>query len=700
MRRALPLLLLLSVTLSACKSGTAGRVVSVTVQPNAANVVLGTTLQLHATVIESFDQVVYWSVVGGAANGTVSATGLYTPPATVPTPPQVTVLATSQRDRTKSAPAILTISAQPLTITILVSPGTPSIPSFGTQQFSAMVSGSTNTAVTWQVQGVTGGSRATGFISTSGFYVAPGGPRVTSDGLGGATTTTLTVTALSQADNISFGSATVTIVPGNQSRQAGPVSLGTSGGNALDSIVTGGNLFCCGGTLGSLVSRNGSQFILSNTHVVARSDAALLGESILQPGLIDTNCDKTRGTPVATLSQFANLETESKSASAANVDAAIAQVLPGAVDPSGNILYLGATADANNVPQPGAPHVGVGLPPTVGMAVAKSGRTTGLTCSSVMTTNIAVSVDYTKNCDGSGASFTVTYDNQVQMGSDFSAHGDSGSLIVTQSTADPVALLYAGSDTDTLANPVAPVLSFFASGGHALSFVGGAAHPVIGCTLPTAPQSGSKTTQAATLTADVLQNAITARDAHAPELLAFPQVQALGVGSSYDNPAEPAIVFFVIKGLPHSNLPAQVDGVRTRIVEADLFPRRGSLSADDTALNEQSAAPPQLVYSISDAEFTRAKLVHAAHSAALMQQPAIQGVGITSSVDSPGEAALMIFLVRGAAHNPIPPLIDGLRTRLRESSHFRAGLGTAPLSRACSLPSTKPNQDRQSQPHS
>src|SRR4029077_7197544 len=203
-----------------------------------------------------------------------------------------------------------------------------------------------------------------------------------------------------------------------------------------------------------------------------------------------------------------------------------------------------------------------------------------------------------------------------------------------------------------------------------------------------APQSGSKTAQAATLTADVLQNAITTRDAHAPELLAFPQVQALGVGSSYDNPAEPAIVFFVTKGMPHSNLPAQADGVRTRIVEADLFPRRGSLSEDDAALNEQSAAPPQLVYSISDAEFTRAKLVHAAHSAALMQQPAVQGVGITSSVDSPGEAALMIFLVRGAAHNPIPPLIDGLRTRLRESSHFRAGLGTAPLSRACSLPST------------
>jgi uncharacterized protein (DUF1800 family) len=45
--------------------------------------------------------------------------------------------------------------------------GTPS-------QFSATVSNSTNTAVTWQVNGVTGGSTAAGTISAAGLYTPPG----------------------------------------------------------------------------------------------------------------------------------------------------------------------------------------------------------------------------------------------------------------------------------------------------------------------------------------------------------------------------------------------------------------------------------------------------------------------------------------------------------------------------------------------
>jgi len=38
----------------------------------------------------------------------------------------------------------------------------------------------------------------------------------------------------------------------------------------------------------------------------------------------------------------------------------------------------------------------------------------------------------------------------------------------------------------------------------------------------------------------------------------------------------------------------------------------------------------------------------------------------------------MIFVIRGVAHDPIPPVIDGLRTRVRESSPFRAGFGDTP----------------------
>ena len=69
----------------------------------------------------------------------------------------------------------------------------------------------------------------------------------------------------------------------------------------------------------------------------------------------------------------------------------------------------------------------------------------------------------------------------------------------------------------------------------------------------------------------------------------------------------------------------------------------------------------------------------------------VQGVGVTSSMDSPGEAALMIFVIRGVTHAPIPPVIDGLRTRVRESSRFRAGYrGYEPRGAACRVPAARP----------
>lgn len=284
--------------------------------------------------------------------------------------------------------------------------------------------------------------------------------------------------------------------------------------------------------------------------------------------------------------------------------------------------------------------------------------------------------------------FSETFTNQVMVaGGSFSAAGDSGSLIVTQNTADPVALLFAGSDTDTVGNPVSDVLNFFQSGGNSLTFVGGAAHQVIGCTLPVKPASATLTVPISTASAEGLQKATGARDAHAAELLAHPEVQAVGVGASYDDPGETAILLFVNQGQSPRNLPAAADGIRTRIIEGELFSRRGVLSAEESATLEQSAALPQLVYSISDAEIARAKMVHEAHVDELMKIDGVQGVGITSSADSPGDAALMIFLIRGVAHPAIPPLIDGLRTRVRESSRFRAGFGDSQPKGGCSVPS-------------
>ena len=169
------------------------------------------------------------------------------------------------------------------------------------------------------------------------------------------------------------------------------------------------------------------------------------------------------------------------------------------------------------------------------------------------------------------------------------------------------------------------------------------------------------------------------------ELLGYPEVQAVGVGASYDNPGEPAILLFVTKEQPRTNLPAVLDGVRTRIVEGEVFSQHGLLSTEASAALEQSAAPPQLVYSIPESEVARAKVVHAAHVDELMKMNGVQGVGITSSVDSPGEAALMIFLIEGMPHPAIPSVIDGLRTRIRVSSRFQAGLESNGSQRACSV---------------
>src|SRR4029077_12330528 len=137
MKRALSLVCIVLVTALAtgCKSGTAGKVISVQVSPTDVNVVISTTLQFSATVTDTSNRVVTWSVVGGSANGTISTTGLYTAPATVPSPPLVTIMAVSAKDRTKSGSAQVTITttAGPSNVTVSVSPVAPSVAAFGTQ---------------------------------------------------------------------------------------------------------------------------------------------------------------------------------------------------------------------------------------------------------------------------------------------------------------------------------------------------------------------------------------------------------------------------------------------------------------------------------------------------------------------------------------------------------------------------------------
>ncbi len=281
----------------------------------------------------------------------------------------------------------------------------------------------------------------------------------------------------------------------HQARLAVPVQLGSSSGNNSDYDSSLGQLSdCCGGTLGSLLQdTGGTQYVLSNNHVLARSDQSIPGETIVQPGLIDNGCTPygfgPGTTPVATLTGYPTL-----SLPATNVDAAIARVTPGAVDPRGNILELGARQlDGTLAPAP--PGIsstgGKGEPATLGMTVAKSGRTTGLTCAAVSAVSVDVVVDYFTDCAETTHALTKTFTNQIAIaGTSFSDAGDSGALVVDTANAEPVGLFFAGGTDDhgveqAIASPVADVLATLdaqvagAAGQQtSSSFVGGADHAV------------------------------------------------------------------------------------------------------------------------------------------------------------------------------------------------------------------------------
>jgi len=568
----------------------------------------------------------------------------------------------------------------PAGITVTVFPSATSAVVGQTVPFSATVTGTTNSTVNWEVAGVAGGNSTVGTITSGGLYTAPNALPNPS---------TVVVTAVSQADTTKMGTGRVQVFQSNinQSAQSLPVELGTSGGNADDKS----GRFCCGGTLGSLLIRNGSFYILSNNHVLARSDQATPGEPISQPGIIETNCSTVGTNTVANLTSFVNLQ-----ASGTNVDAAIALIVPGAVDLTGNILMLGNTA-TGSAPDAGPPHQGRGIPASIGEPVAKSGRTTGLTCSTVSVTSLRTSVTYQTQCNG-GTSFTVTYSNQISVaGGGFSAGGDSGSLIVDEGTADPVALLYGGSDTDTVGNPVGDVLSALTDQlGNQPAFVGSAlTHQVIGCTLAGAAVKAAR----AAISVDAASIALAQRaiDLHAPELLANPYISAVGVAASVDRPGEAAVVIVVNPRQASTPLPVTIEGVGTRIVAMENPAPHGILEFEAAS----RIVPTQDAFTVSALEKTeleRAKAVHAAHADEFMKEPGVQGVGITSSADAPGEAALMVYLIRGEKHNAIPAVIDGLRTRVRETSRFTAGRRGQEQEQGCRVPAAIPTETATAKP--
>jgi hypothetical protein len=566
---------------------------------------------------------------------------------------------------------------------VVVSPATVTLQPFGTQAFTATVSGLSSSTVNWQVNGLVGGSQTTGLISATGTYSAP--LKITPSLIpANGDNITVTITAVSQVNSTLTGTATITLQTQQQGTQAGAVKLGTSGGNINDTAPG----VCCSGTLGSLLTLAGTQYILSNNHVMARSDGAGLGDAISQPGLIETNCNTAGTQTVANLSQFFNLE----SGPAPKIDAALAQAASGKVDSSGNILLLGAT-QTNGVPDPGAPAQGTGITPTQALGaphnglVAKSGRTTGLTCSTILAMNVSGDVDYYRHCGDSTVAFTVSYTDLVSVsGGDFSASGDSGSLIVTQDTAEAVALLFAGSDTDSVGNPVGDVLNAFAGDSGSPTFVGGATHQVLGCSLTLTPAVAKAASPQ--VSAEVIRSASLVRDLHAPELLGNMAVDAIGVGRSYDHPGQAAILLFVNSRGSLEGLPRSINGVSTRVIQGESWGLHGMLTSEESAQLLTGVSDALVVYRLRSGELERAKAVQKAHQAEYLSQPGVLGVGITSSVDAPGEAALLIYVNHGTSVSGIPAEIDGLRTRVRETSRFVAGRDGNSTSHGCRVPTS------------
>ncbi len=194
------------------------------------------------------------------------------------------------------------------------------------------------------------------------------------------------------------------------------------------------------GTLGCRVQAGCHNYALSNNHVYANEGAAVIGDDALQPGPYDGGSG-----PDDIIGQLVDFEPIEFSTSAGNIiDAAIVQLPDGMV---------GTATPIDGYGQPLADPV-TAVP---GMNVQKYGRTTGHTSGNVDAINVAVNVQ----CDAGVARFVQQI---VIRPGPFSAGGDSGSLIVVEGGADdrrPVGLLFAGSNSFTLANPITPVLDRF-----------------------------------------------------------------------------------------------------------------------------------------------------------------------------------------------------------------------------------------------
>jgi hypothetical protein len=141
-------------------------VIGVAVTPRTPSVLTGGTIAFSATVTGTTNQGVTWRVQEASGCGIITAAGAYTAPALTGT---CHVVATSMADTTKSDVATITVTAPP-PVTVALSPPSATVDGCRTVQFTATVTGTTDTRVTWSVQ-----EAASGTVSPAGLYTAPNG---------------------------------------------------------------------------------------------------------------------------------------------------------------------------------------------------------------------------------------------------------------------------------------------------------------------------------------------------------------------------------------------------------------------------------------------------------------------------------------------------------------------------------------------
>lgn len=192
-----------------------GKIV-VTISPEYVGEIHVNKTQQFTAQVNSSDTVVTWQVNGvtggNSTFGTITTGGLYTAPAAVPDPATVTITAIAHVDSTASATVQAIISVPP-PIAVYITPYDASVNINATLQYSAQVVNTDDMAVTWQVNGITGGNSTLGTISTTGLFTAPAAvpsPAVEA------------ITAVSHADPTKSGLTHVSII--NNTTQNGLLS--------------------------------------------------------------------------------------------------------------------------------------------------------------------------------------------------------------------------------------------------------------------------------------------------------------------------------------------------------------------------------------------------------------------------------------------------------------------------------------------